>query len=193
MDRLVQRNVLATSGPAVEAAGDVDTLPLDKTGTITFGNRPRHRADPGARRPEVELAAAARLSSLADQTPEGRSIVELCATGTASRPEATPEEATGEFVPFTAQTRMSGLDVDGRAVRKGAGAAVACVAGRSACPRMSRSHRPEAYRGRDAARRRRARPGKRAVLGVDRADRCGQARHAPSGSPNCARWASARS
>ena len=125
MDRLVQRNVLATSGRAVEAAGDVDTLLLDKTGTITFGNRRATALIPAPGVPNAALAAAARLSSLADLTPEGRSIVELCAAENGLPAEATPEEATGEFVPFTAQTRMSGLDVDGRAVRKGAGSAVA--------------------------------------------------------------------
>ncbi len=125
MDRLVQRNVLATSGRAVEAAGDVDTLLLDKTGTITFGNRRATALIPAPGVQKAELAAAARLSSLADQTPEGRSIVELCAAENGLPEEATPEEATAEFVPFTAQTRMSGLNVDGRAVRKGAGSAVA--------------------------------------------------------------------
>jgi K+-transporting ATPase ATPase B chain len=125
MDRLVQRNVLATSGRAVEAAGDVDTLLLDKTGTITFGNRRATALIPAPGVQKAELAAAARLSSLADQTPEGRSIVELCAAENGLPGEATPEEATAEFVPFTAQTRMSGLNVDGRAVRKGAGSAVA--------------------------------------------------------------------
>ncbi|WP_181781205.1 potassium-transporting ATPase subunit KdpB [Pseudonocardia pini] len=120
MDRLVQRNVLATSGRAVEAAGDIDTLLLDKTGTITFGNRQATELVPvdgvGAR----ELAEAARLSSLADQTPEGRSVVELCAREYGLAPEASAAEARAEFVPFTAQTRMSGLDVDGRRIRKGA-------------------------------------------------------------------------
>jgi potassium-transporting ATPase ATP-binding subunit len=118
MDRLVQRNVLATSGRAVEAAGDVDTLLLDKTGTITFGNRRATALHPAPGVGTAELAAAARLSSLADETPEGRSIVELCA-------EEDDGEAGGEFVPFTAHTRMSGLDVDGRSVRKGASSAVA--------------------------------------------------------------------
>jgi K+-transporting ATPase ATPase B chain len=121
MDRLVQRNVLATSGRAVEAAGDVDTLLLDKTGTITFGNRRATALHPATGTSEADLAAAARLSSLADETPEGRSIVELCATEF----DLPQEEAVGEFVPFTAHTRMSGIDLDGRSVRKGAGAAVA--------------------------------------------------------------------
>jgi K+-transporting ATPase ATPase B chain len=124
MDRLVQRNVLAKSGRAVEAAGDVDTLLLDKTGTITFGNRQATELIPvdGSL---SELAAAARLSSLADQTPEGRSIVTLCAEKHGLAAEATAAEAVAEFVAFTAQTRMSGADVGGRQVRKGATASVA--------------------------------------------------------------------
>ncbi|MBN7302789.1 Potassium-transporting ATPase B chain [Mycobacteroides abscessus subsp. bolletii] len=118
MDRLVQHNVLAKSGRAVEAAGDIDTLLMDKTGTITFGNRQATEflVAPGI--PHETLAAAARASSLADETPEGRSIVELAA-GTVE------ESAGGEFVAFTAATRMSGLDtVDGRQIRKGASDAV---------------------------------------------------------------------
>lgn len=118
MDRLVQHNVLAKSGRAVEAAGDIDTLLMDKTGTITFGNRQATEflVAPGI--PHETLAAAARASSLADETPEGRSIVELAA-GTVE------ELAGGEFVAFTAATRMSGLDTaDGRQIRKGASDAV---------------------------------------------------------------------
>jgi potassium-transporting ATPase ATP-binding subunit len=127
MDRLVQRNVLAKSGRAVEAAGDVDTLLLDKTGTITFGNRRATELVPVEGVEPAELAAAARLSSLADQTPEGRSIVDLCAGEYGLPPEATAEEAVAEFVPFTAQTRMSGADVAGRQVRKGAAAQVSAL------------------------------------------------------------------
>jgi K+-transporting ATPase ATPase B chain len=135
MDRLVQRNVLATSGRAVEAAGDVDTLLLDKTGTITFGNRQATELVPADGVPMAELAAAVRLSSLADQTPEGRSIVELCARAHGLPAEATAEEAAAEFVAFTAQTRMSGIDLDGRRVRKGAASAVAAwVADRGGLP-----------------------------------------------------------
>ncbi|SID85773.1 potassium-transporting ATPase subunit KdpB [Mycobacteroides abscessus] len=118
MDRLVQHNVLAKSGRAVEAAGDIDTLLMDKTGTITFGNRQATEflVAPGI--PHETLAAAARASSLADETPEGRSIVELAA-GTIE------ESVAGEFVAFTASTRMSGLDtVEGRQIRKGASDAV---------------------------------------------------------------------
>lgn len=118
MDRLVQHNVLAKSGRAVEAAGDIDTLLMDKTGTITFGNRQATEflVAPGI--PHETLAAAARASSLADETPEGRSIVELAAG-------AIEESVAGEFVAFTASTRMSGLDtVEGRQIRKGASDAV---------------------------------------------------------------------
>lgn len=121
MDRLVQRNVLAMSGRAVEAAGDVTTLLLDKTGTITYGNRCATafvRLD-GVR--EQELIEAAALSSLADPTPEGKSIVDL------AHAEGVDAEAArnGEIVPFTAQTRMSGLDMpDGTQIRKGAGSAI---------------------------------------------------------------------
>jgi len=129
MDRLIQRNVLATSGRAVEAAGDVDTLLLDKTGTITFGNRRATELLPADGVGPAEMAAAVRLSSLADQTPEGRSIVELCARDYGLPAEATAEEAAAEFVPFTAHTRMSGVDRDGYRVRKGAGSAVAAWVG----------------------------------------------------------------
>ncbi|MGU3643494.1 potassium-transporting ATPase subunit KdpB [Microbacterium sp. C23T] len=121
MDRLVQRNVLAMSGRAVEAAGDVTTLLLDKTGTITYGNR---RASDFVAMPGVgedELARAAALSSLADPTPEGVSVVELAAV----RSIHVSEPAGSTVVPFTAQTRMSGVDLaDGTQVRKGAGSAV---------------------------------------------------------------------
>ncbi|MFB6891822.1 potassium-transporting ATPase subunit KdpB [Kitasatospora sp. NPDC056327] len=128
MDRLVQRNVLAMSGRAVEAAGDVDTLLLDKTGTITLGNRQAAEflAAPGVSRDE--LASAAQLSSLADETPEGRSIVVLAKTGYGLRARAQGELAHATWVPFTAQTRMSGVDLaepDGvHQVRKGAAGAV---------------------------------------------------------------------
>jgi K+-transporting ATPase ATPase B chain len=124
MDRLIQRNVLATSGRAVEAAGDVSTLLLDKTGTITFGNRRATELIPVTESTVEELTAAARLSSLADETPEGRSIVELCVAHHGLPTEATEAERLGEFVPFTAQTRMSGIDLDGRLVRKGAASAI---------------------------------------------------------------------
>ncbi|MGW6442071.1 potassium-transporting ATPase subunit KdpB [Lentzea sp. NPDC055074] len=118
MDRLVQRNVLATSGKAVEAAGDIDTLLLDKTGTITWGNRRATEFIPVGPTSDEELVAAARLASLADDTPEGRSILELAGGAPASE-----HEKTGEFVPFTAQTRMSGIDLGDRSIRKGAASA----------------------------------------------------------------------
>ncbi len=113
MDRLIQHNVLAMSGRAVEAAGDVNTLLLDKTGTITLGNRQATEFIPLHGVTENELADAAQLSSLADETPEGRSIVVLAKEkyGLRGR-ELQPHEA--HFIPFTAQTRMSGVDFDGR-------------------------------------------------------------------------------
>src|SRR5436853_2553332 len=124
MDRLVQHNVLAMSGRAVEAAGDVNTLLLDKTGTITLGNRQAARFVPAPGVTERELADAAQLSSLADETPEGRSIVVLAKKkyGLRAR-EVADHEA--EFVAFTAQTRMSGINIDGRQVRKGATESIA--------------------------------------------------------------------
>jgi K+-transporting ATPase ATPase B chain len=118
MDRLVQRNVLAMSGRAVEAAGDVHTLLLDKTGTITLGNRQASEFLPLPGVGERELADAAQLSSLPDETPEGRSIVVLAKTRYGLRGRDLGANMT--FVPFSAQTRMSGVDIDGRSVRKGA-------------------------------------------------------------------------
>ena len=121
MDRLVQRNVLAMSGRAVEAAGDVNTLLLDKTGTITLGNRQASDFIPASAVDMTELVSAAQLSSLADETPEGRSIVVLAKTEYGLRER---EVHGAHFVPFSAQTRMSGVDVDGREIRKGAAGAV---------------------------------------------------------------------
>ena len=117
MDRLVQRNVLAMSGRAVEAAGDCTTLLLDKTGTITLGNRQAAELLPLPGVTEAELADAAQLSSLADETPEGRSIVILAKQKYGLRER---ELAGATLVPFTAQTRMSGVDMGGRRIRKGA-------------------------------------------------------------------------
>jgi K+-transporting ATPase ATPase B chain len=122
MDRLVQRNVLAMSGRAVEAAGDVQTLLLDKTGTITLGNRMASAFLPVAGHSEQELAATAQLASLADETPEGRSIVVLAKERFDIRERALGEGHT--FVPFTATTRMSGLDMGAQRIRKGAGESV---------------------------------------------------------------------
>jgi potassium-transporting ATPase ATP-binding subunit len=131
MDRLVQRNVLAMSGRAVEAAGDVNTLLLDKTGTITMGNRQATEFLPVQGVTEVELASAAQLSSMADYTPEGRSIAVLAKEKYGLRERAEGELQHAEFVEFTAQTRMSGIDLAGgrlgagRQIRKGAAASVA--------------------------------------------------------------------
>ncbi len=125
MDRMVQRNVLAMSGRAVEAAGDCSTLLLDKTGTITYGNRMAAEFLPVAGATEAELAEAALLSSTADETPEGRSIVDLAE---ARYGLALPSLAGAELVPFSAQTRMSGVNLAGRQVRKGA-AEIAAEAG----------------------------------------------------------------
>jgi potassium-transporting ATPase ATP-binding subunit len=124
MDRLVQHNVLAMSGRAVEAAGDVNTLLLDKTGTITFGNRQATEFLPAPGVTEAEMADAAQLSSLADETPEGRSIVVLAKEQYKLRGrDFAAHEA--EFIPFTAQTRMSGVNLDGRQIRKGAAESIA--------------------------------------------------------------------
>ncbi len=123
MDRLLQRNVLAMSGRAVEAAGDVDVLLLDKTGTITLGNRQAVAFLPAAGVTEQELADAAQLASLADETPEGRSIVVL-AKQFGIRARAIHELPGAQFVPFTAQTRMSGVDIEGKQIRKGAAESV---------------------------------------------------------------------
>src|SRR5258706_16264043 len=119
MDRLVRFNVLAMSGRAVEAAGDVDTLLLDKTGTITLGNRQATEFKPMRGVTEQELADAAQLASLADETPEGRSIVVLAKEkyGIRGRDLA---EIKATFIPFTAQSRMSGVEVGGSWGRKGA-------------------------------------------------------------------------
>ncbi len=132
MDRLVRFNVLAMSGRAVEAAGDVDTLLLDKTGTITLGNRQAAEFLPVSGVTEVELADAAQLASLSDETPEGRSIVVLAKEKYAIRGrDMAPLGA--KFIPFTAQTRLSGIDADGSSIRKGAvDAILAYVRNRSA-------------------------------------------------------------
>jgi K+-transporting ATPase ATPase B chain len=122
MDRLVQRNVLAMSGRAVEAAGDVQTLLLDKTGTITLGNRMASRFIPARGHSEEELAEAAQLASLADETPEGRSIVVLAKERFNIRERDLGDKP--KFVPFTAVTRMSGIDIGSRRIRKGAADAV---------------------------------------------------------------------
>ncbi|HTV62899.1 MAG TPA: potassium-transporting ATPase subunit KdpB, partial [Verrucomicrobiae bacterium] len=123
MDRLLQKNVLAMSGRAVEAAGDVDVLLLDKTGTITLGNRQAVAFMPAPGVTEQEVADAAQLASLADETPEGRSIVVL-AKQFGIRARTIHEMPGAQFVPFTAQTRMSGVDFEGKQIRKGAANAI---------------------------------------------------------------------
>lgn len=124
IDRLVQKNVLATSGRAAEAAGDVDVLLLDKTGTITLGDRQATEFIPAEGVEAQQLADAAQLASLADETPEGRSIVVL-AKQYGLRGRSMSEMPSAKFIPFKAQTRMSGVDIDGRQIRKGASDAVA--------------------------------------------------------------------
>jgi K+-transporting ATPase ATPase B chain len=123
MDRMVQANVIATSGKAVEAAGDVDVLLLDKTGTITLGNRQATAFIPAESVPEAALADAAQLASLADETPEGRSIVVLAKEKYGLRARDI-HELGATFVPFTAQTRMSGVNLNGRHIRKGSADAI---------------------------------------------------------------------
>jgi potassium-transporting ATPase ATP-binding subunit len=123
IDRLVQKNVLAMSGRAAEAAGDVDVLLLDKTGTITLGDRQATEFVPAYGVRAEELADAAQLASLADETPEGRSIV-ILAKQYGLRGRTMSEMPSAKFIPFTAQTRMSGVDIDGRHIRKGAPDAV---------------------------------------------------------------------
>jgi potassium-transporting ATPase ATP-binding subunit len=125
MDRLVQRNVLAMSGRAVEAAGDVNTLLLDKTGTITLGNREASEFIPVTGVTSEDLADAAQLSSLADETPEGRSIVVYAKKEYGLRERSPGELSHAHWVEFTATTRMSGVDLDGRQLRKGAANSVA--------------------------------------------------------------------
>jgi K+-transporting ATPase ATPase B chain len=120
IDRMVQHNVLAMSGKAVEAAGDVDVLLLDKTGTITLGNRAATEFLPAPGVSDRELADAAQLASLADETPEGRSIVVLAKEKFGLRARDIGELPQAQFVPFTAQTRMSGLNTNGQMIRKGA-------------------------------------------------------------------------
>jgi K+-transporting ATPase ATPase B chain len=124
MDRMIQKNVIAMSGRAVEAAGDVDVLLLDKTGTITLGNRQATQFYPAPGIAERDLADAAQLASLADETPEGRSIVVLAKEKYSIR-EREVEKIGATFVAFTAQTRMSGVNLNGRQVRKGAADAIA--------------------------------------------------------------------
>ena len=136
IDRLVQKNVLAMSGRAVEAAGDVDVLLLDKTGTITLGNRQAVEFMPAPGVTPHELADAAQLSSLADETPEGRSIVVLAKQQEGIRGRELAQLPNAEFVPFTAQTRMSGVNLDGQQYRKGAADSVRYFVGGKFAPEI---------------------------------------------------------
>ena len=189
MDRLVQRNVLAMSGRAVEAAGDVQTLLLDKTGTITLGNRMASAFHPVGGHSEQDVASAAQLASLPDETPEGRSIVVLAKERFGLR-----ERELGDghaFVPFSAQTRMSGLDFDGRQIRKGAVEAVR---------RWVAEQGGQASAELDRVAERIARSGATPLAVADgpaaarrhRAQGHGQGRASGSASASCARRASAR-
>ena len=191
MNRLVRKNVLATSGRAVEAAGDVSVLLLDKTGTITLGNRQATRFVPVGGVEEHELAEAAQLSSLADETPEGRSIVVLAKEqyGLRGRDLAGHD---ANFIAFTAETRMSGVDLDGREFRKGAADAVRRdVEDRGGTlPRDLAEHgRRHRARRLDAARRLR---GLRACS-ASSSSRTSSRKASRSASSSCAPRASARS
>ena len=197
MDRLVQRNVLAMSGRAVEAAGDVNTLLLDKTGTITIGNRQATEFLPVGGASIESLADAAQLSSLADETPEGRSVVVLAKEQFNIRERGPGELPGAVFVPFTAQTRMSGVNLaDGREVSARARPARSRAgSGRTAAPRRRNSacwstgsRRPAALRW--SWRRRTTAPRTRSASSTSRTS---SSRASPSGSPRCGRWASAPS
>ncbi len=161
MDRMIQKNVIAMSGRAIEAAGDVDVLLLDKTGTITLGNRQAVAFHPADEVSSRELADAAQLSSLADETPEGRSIVVLAKQKHGIR-ERQVHEIHARFLPFSAQTRMSGVDFDHHEIRKGAADAIDRYvegrvdqqAGRHAAGRRKRIARARCYRAEGCRERR---------------------------------------
>ena len=187
MDRLVRRNVLALSGRAVEASGDVDVLLLDKTGTITLGDRQAAAFVPMPGVSEAELAEAAQLASLADETPEGRSIVVLAKQYGLREHELAAGGA--DFVPFTAQTRMSGVDLNGDRLRKGAGDAVLRwvqdEGGRDrpssrASSTASRARAPPRWRSRATPR-----------CSASSSSRTWSRRACASASCGCGRWASA--
>ncbi len=190
MDRMIQANVIAMSGRAVEAAGDVDVLLLDKTGTITLGNRQAVEliAAPGVA--QSDLADAAQLASLADETPEGRSIVVLAKEKYGLRGRNV-HELGATFIPFTAQTRISGVNFDGRQIRKGAAepSTHLCDSQGGSCAGGS-----AAVGGGDRQARRHAAGGGRrqSHAGRDLSERHRQRRHQGTLQPNCAAWASRR-
>ncbi len=188
MDRMIQANVIAMSGRAVEAAGDVDVLLLDKTGTITLGNRQAVEFLPADGVDVSTLADAAQLASLADETPEGRSIVVLAKTKYGLRGREV-HKLHATFIPFSAQTRISGVNCDGRHIRKGAADAIdAYVRQRGGVfPQRSRPPgRADRQAGRHAAGRGRGAQ----AAGRDPSERHRQGRHAGNASPKCGRWAS---
>ncbi len=190
MDRMIQKNVIAMSGRAVEAAGDVDVLLLDKTGTITLGNRQATQFFPAPGVSERDLADAAQLASLADETPEGRSIVVLAKEKYAIR-ERDVEKLGATFVAFTAQTRMSGVDLNGRQVRKGAADAIeAHVQAGSAVPCLPRF----ASRSTPSPRRapRRWWSPTTAECSAPSSSRTSSRAASASGSASCGEWASRR-
>jgi potassium-transporting ATPase ATP-binding subunit len=189
MDRLVRRNVLALSGRAVEASGDVDVLLLDKTGTITLGNRQAAAFVPMPGVTEADLAEAAQMSSLADETPEGRSIVVL-AKQYGIRAHDFGDEET-HFVAFTAQTRMSGVDFNGTRLRKGA-ATRSCTGSPTRVARRRPSSTPPSTASPAGARRRwRSRATTR--CSASSSSRTSSRTACATASSSCGRWASARS
>ena len=188
MDRLVRRNVLALSGRSVEASGDVDVLLLDKTGTITLGNREATEFLPMPGVEEAALAEAAQIASLADETPEGRSIVVL-AKQYGMREH--PSTRRRNFVPFSAETRMSGVDLDGYRLRKGAGDAIVdFVAGRAARPRPSSRRSSTGWPARAAPRWPWRATHRCSAWSTSRT---WSRRACATASTSCERWASARS
>ena len=189
MDRLVRRNVLALSGRAVEASGDVDVLLLDKTGTITLGNREATEFVPMPGVSEAELAEVAQIASLADETPEGRSIVVLAKQYGIREHEFASDQAT--FVPFTAETRMSGIDLDGHRLRKGAGDAIIGFVAEQGEGRPPSSR--ESPTGSPARAARRLPSPATSRCSASSTSRTSSRRACASGSISCGRWASARS
>ena len=187
MDRLVQRNVLAMSGRAVEASGDVDVLLLDKTGTITLGNRQAAEFIPAPGVEERELAEVAQLASLADETPEGRSIVVLAKERFGLRERELGEH---EFVPFTATTRMSGVNLNGSKIRKGAADAVGRSSASRAGLRPPRSTPPSSASRSRAARRSSSR--RTTSPSASSTSRTSSRAGCASGSTSFAGWESAR-
>ena len=189
MDRLVRRNVLALSGRAVEASGDVDVLLLDKTGTITLGNREATEFMPMPGVSEAELAEAAQIASLADETPEGRSIVVLAKQYGIREHEFASDQAT--FVPFTAETRMSGIDLDGQPAAQGRRRRdhrLRRRAGGAGAGRAPGSHST----GSPARAARRSPSPATSRCSASSTSRTSSRRACASASISCGRWASAR-